>query len=209
MKYWAISAGDRSWAVELNIRDPGGHLDITRRSRAGAFLQERLKPPTRFTWLAPYLLRSSVWLGSLAKYLPAGLHGSEGPLVSIKNLDSFRSSIVSACRLRKLPMANPHAVLSLLDAPDGCDPAYLVIWRRFKQMMRYLGYRPSEIPRIYRLLDFAAAGGPGHGPDHLLVESAGELGSAWDSAEEGWLNPGLLPLRMLAGRYQHLKSGRF
>ena len=35
MKYWAISAGEKSWAVKLDIRDLGGHLDITRRARAG------------------------------------------------------------------------------------------------------------------------------------------------------------------------------
>ena len=31
MKIWAISAGDRAWAVVLDIRDLGGHLDVTRR----------------------------------------------------------------------------------------------------------------------------------------------------------------------------------
>ena len=25
-------------------------------------------------------------------------------------------------------MSNSHAVLSLLDAPDGCDPAFFVMW---------------------------------------------------------------------------------
>ena len=51
-----------------------------------------------------------------------------GATVSAKHVDAFRSSIVRACWLRKLPMANLHAVLCLLDAPDGCDPAFFVIW---------------------------------------------------------------------------------
>ena len=34
MKYWSISAGE-SWAVKLDVRDLGGHLDVTRRARAG------------------------------------------------------------------------------------------------------------------------------------------------------------------------------
>ena len=36
MKYWAISSGDKSWAVRLDIRDLGGHVDVTRPARAGA-----------------------------------------------------------------------------------------------------------------------------------------------------------------------------
>ena len=35
MKYWAISAGDKSCAVQLDVQDLGGHQDITRRARAG------------------------------------------------------------------------------------------------------------------------------------------------------------------------------
>ena len=106
-------------------------------------------------------------------------------------------------------MANPHAVLSLLDAPDSCDPELYVFWNRFRQMRRFLAYRPSEVPRIYRLLDLAAAGRPGHGPIHLLLHSAGQLGFAWYSHEEGWLRPGLPPLRMLTGPFEHFKSAIF
>ena len=57
--------------------------------------------------------------------------------------------------------------------------------------MRYLGCRPKEILWVYRLLDLAAAGRPGLGPVHLLWESAGELGVAWDSTDEGWPRPGV------------------
>ena len=35
--------------------------------------------------------------------------------------------------------------------------------------------------------------------------SASQLGFAWDSHEEGWLRPGLPPLRMLSGPYQNFK----
>ena len=35
MKYWDFSSGDRGWAVKIDIRDLGGHLDATRRARAG------------------------------------------------------------------------------------------------------------------------------------------------------------------------------
>ena len=73
-------------------------------------------------------------------------------------------------------MANPQAVLSLLDTPDCCDPDLYVIWGRFRQMRRFLAYRPDEISRVFRLLDLAAAGRPGHGPVHLLLHSSSLLG---------------------------------
>ena len=41
-------------------------------------------------------------------------------------------------------------------------------------MKRYLGYRPGEIPMVYRLLDLAAAGRPGHCWN--LLENKGFLG---------------------------------
>ena len=49
-------------------------------------------------------------------------------------------------------MANPHAVLSQLDAPDCCDPALYVIGGRFRQMRRYLAFRPGEVPRVFGLV---------------------------------------------------------
>ena len=46
----------------------------------------------------------------------------------------------------------------------------------FVFLRRYLAYRPGEVPRVCRLLDSAAEGCPGHGPAHLLIESAAEVG---------------------------------
>ena len=60
--------------------------------------------------------------------------------------------------------------------------------------------------RIFRLLDYASAGSPGHGPIHLLIQSADELGFFWDSDQAGWIRPGLPPLRMMAGPVQHFRS---
>ena len=53
-------------------------------------------------------------------------------------------------------------------------------------LRRYLAYRPSEVPRVYRLLDSVAEGCHGHGPAHQLVESAAEIGFQWDSRQLGW-----------------------
>ena len=49
-------------------------------------------------------------------------------------------------------------------------------------------------------------GAPGHGPIHLLVQSADDLGFFWDSDQAGWIRPGLPPLRMLTGPIQHFRG---
>ena len=77
----------------------------------------------------------------------------------------------------------------------------------FRQLRRYLAYRPDEEARIFRLLDYASTGSPAHGgPSHLLLQSAEELGFFWDSEQAGWIRPGLPPLRMMAGPIQHFRS---
>ena len=35
MKFWDISGDGKVWKVQLDVRDLGGHLDFTRRARAG------------------------------------------------------------------------------------------------------------------------------------------------------------------------------
>ena len=35
MRNWSISAGNRCWGTRLDVRDLGGHLDITNMARAG------------------------------------------------------------------------------------------------------------------------------------------------------------------------------
>ena len=50
-------------------------------------------------------------------------------------------------------------------------------------------------------------GFPGHGPIHLLLQSAEELGFFFlDSEQAGWIRPGLPPLRMMTGPIQHFRS---
>ena len=48
--------------------------------------------------------------------------------------------------------------------------------------------------------------GPGHGPVHLLLISAAELGFAWDGDEKGRVRQPLRPLRMTTGPIQHFFS---
>ena len=105
-----------------------------------------------------------------------------------------------------MTLANAPAVLNLLDGPVGVDPAFHIVWSRFRMMRRYLAYCPEEKPWIFRMLDLISRGAQGHGPVHLLLISAAELGLAWDGAETGWVRVSLPPLRMMTGPVQHFYS---
>ena len=140
------------------------------------------------------------------KYLLAGLHVAEASYVSSSCTSAFRAAIVRAVWSSKMPLANAPAVLNLLDGPVGVDPAFHIVWSRFRMMRRYLAQNPDEERRIFRLLDLISRGAQFHGPVHLLLISAAELGFAWDGAEKGWVRVTLPPLRMMAGPVQYFRS---
>ena len=73
-------------------------------------------------------------------------------------------------------------------------------------LRRYLAYRSGEMSRVYCLLESAAEGSPGHGPVHLLVRSAAEIGFRWDPGELAWDRPGLHLLSNLSGPIQHFRA---
>ena len=120
------------------------------------------------------------------KYLPASLHGAEASYVSSSPISAFRAAIVRAVWSSKMPLANAPAILNLLDGPVGLDPAFHIVWTRFRLMRRYIACCPEEEPRIFWMLDLISGKAQGHGPVHLFI-SAAELGVAWDGAENGWV----------------------
>ena len=77
---------------------------------------------------------------------------------------------------RRQPLAIVGAVLGFLDGPTGCDPAFCVVWYRFRLLRRYLALWPAEVGRVYRLLEMVGDGCPGHGPIHLLSSSVADIG---------------------------------
>ena len=108
MKNWSISAGDKGWGLKLDVRDLGGHLDITNRAGAGTLAQRVV----RATSQVPMVGALPFWFLRLvgivrSKFLPAGLHGAEGSHTSCKNLSSLRTVIVKACWPKKLPWLIP------------------------------------------------------------------------------------------------------
>ena len=119
-------------------------------------------------------------------YLLAALHGIEASLLASESLRKLRSSIRRVFWSRRQPLAGVGAVLSLLGGPPGCAPAFCVVWFRFRLLRRYLALWPTEVGRVYRLLEMVSEGIPGHGPIHLLSASAAEIGFRWDPLALAW-----------------------
>ena len=121
------------WAVQLDVRDLGGHLDVTLRAVAGTLTNRVKIATTQVPAVGALPLGFQRMLGLVrSKYLPGGLHVCEGAAISVTALSSFRSAIARAVWSKKLPMTNTPALLSLLDGPWGSDLAFFIIWSRFR-----------------------------------------------------------------------------
>ena len=207
MKLWDISGDGGFGKVQLDVRDLGGHLDFTFRARAGTLSKRVGEATVGVASVGALPLGFQVKLGLVrGKHLPAGLHAAEASYVSSSSISAFRAAIVRAVWSSKIPLANAPAIVNLLDGPVGVDTAFHIIWAWFRMMRRFLAYCPEEEPRIFRMLDLISSGTQGHGPVHLLLITAAELGIAWDGNEHGWVRVSLPPLRMITGPVQHFRS---
>ena len=203
MRDWVVTdEGDR-WTVKLDVRDLGGHLDTTFRGWSSTLAARVRLVAARCLCFAS----SFSWWDDCSSGICLFL-----VLCMVLRLLFWLSPVFESCGLlfARCPGLVDSLwlmwVLSLLDGPVGCDPAFCVVWFRFRLMRRYLAYKPEEVSRVYRLLAAAAEGCSGHGPAHLLVESADEIGFSWCSGSHGWSRPGLPLLCMLAGPIQHFRS---
>ena len=105
------------WAVKLDVRDLGGHLDVTLRALAGN-LSSTVKSSHHSGHCSWSPMGFQRLLGMLcSKYLPGGLHGCEGAAISVGALGAFRATVARAVWSKKLPMTNTPALLSLFDGP--------------------------------------------------------------------------------------------
>ena len=185
----------------------GGHLDTTFRGWSAALAAGVRLVISRLVLIfaLPLDFHGRVRVVR-SMYLPAALHGIEASLFASDSLRKLRSSIHRVVWSRRQPLAGVGAVLSLLDGPTGCDPAFCVVWFRFCLLRRYLALWPAEVGRVYRLLEMVSEGSPGHGPIHVLFASAAEGGFRWDPDALAWSRPGLPQLSNLAGPLQHFKA---
>ena len=77
-----------------------------------------------------------------------------------------------------MPLANTPVVLNLLDGPVGVIRLFTLSGPGFASCAGTW------------LTDLIAHVAPGHGPVHLLLTSAAEIGFAWDDDDEqGWIRP--------------------
>ena len=179
MKYWAVSDTGYKWSVRLDVRDLGGHLDSTLRARETTLGYRISAAVPRVHSVTVLPLDFCGRLRILrTMHLPAALHGVQASLVSISGLRRLRTAFGQAAMSGGLQLADPGAVLSLLDGPVGSDPGFYVVWCRFRMLRRHMAYNSSvhELARIYSLLRVVSAGAPGHGPVHLLLSSVLSLG---------------------------------
>ena len=204
---WVLSQEGDKWSVKYDVRDLGGHLDTTLRGWSASLAAGVRLVISRLILIfaLPLDFHGRVRVVR-SMYLPAALHGVESSLLALDSLRKLRSSICGVVWSRREPFASVGAVLSLLDGPTGCDPAFCVVWFRFRLFRRFLALWPSQVGRAHRLLEMVSEGCPGHGPIHLLSASAAEIGFRWDPLTLAWSRPGL-PLRCnLAGPIQHFKA---
>ena len=210
MKGWAVSDTGYKWSVSLDVRDLGGHLDSTLRARAITLGYRISAAVHRVHSVAVLPLDFCGRLRILrTMHLLAALHGVEASLVSISGLRKLWSVYGRAAMSGGLRLANPGAVLSLLDGPVVSDPGFHVVWCRFRMLRRHTAYKSSvrELARVYSLLRVVSVGPPEHGPVHFLLSNAASLGFSWDSDLCVWLRPGLLALCLISSPFQFFSQG--
>ena len=167
MGAWVLSQEGDKWSVKFDVRDLGGHLDTTFRGWSATLAARVRLVISRLVLIFVLPLRVV-----RSMYLPAALHGVEASLLALDSLLKLRSSICRVVWSRRQPLASIGAVLSLLDGLTGCDPAFCAVWFRFRLFRRNHALWPSQVGRVYRLLEMVHEGCPGHGPIHLLFTSA-------------------------------------
>ena len=93
-------------------------------------------------WLVPIFALPLDFHGRLrvirSMFIPGALHGIEASFLAGASMRKLRAAIIGVVWSRRQSFASICAVLSLLDGPSGCDPAYCVVWFRFRMLRRYL-----------------------------------------------------------------------
>ena len=135
------------------------------------------------------------------------LHADEASYVSSSSIVPLGLLLFVRFGLPKCLLQMLLSFLNLLDGPVDVDPAFYVIWSRFRMMRRFLASCPEEEPRISRMLDLISRGAQGHGPIHLILISAAELVLlGMGMRKVGFGYPSRPPLRMVTGPVQHFCS---
>ena len=125
MKEWVLSQDGDQWSVKFDVRDLEGHLDATFRGWSSTLAAGVRLVISRLVLIfaLPLDFHGRVRVVR-SMYLPAALHGIEASLLASESSRKLRSAIRRVVWSRRQPLACVGAVLSLLDGPTGCDPAF-------------------------------------------------------------------------------------
>ena len=134
---WVVTdEGDR-WTVKLDVRDLGGHLDITFRGWSSTLAARvRLVLARLLVVFALPLHFHGRMIVLRNMFIPGALHGIEASFLAESSVRKLRTAFCKVSWSCRQPLAHVGAVLSLLDGPVGCDPAFCVVWFRFRLMRR-------------------------------------------------------------------------
>ena len=128
MRDWVVTdEGDR-WSVKLDVRDLGGHLDTTFRgwsSTLAAGVRLVLARLLVVFALPLHFHGRMVVLRNM--FIPGALHGIEASFLAESRVRKLRTAFCKVSWSGRQPLAHGGAVLSLLDGPVGCDPAFCVV----------------------------------------------------------------------------------
>ena len=135
MKFSNVSGDCKPWKVELDVRDLGGHLDLTKRARAGTF-SRRVKE-LRMGW--PRLIHSSwgfrlswAWFGESICLLGCALLKLHTSLLRLS------LPLVQLLYGPSGPVRCPWQILQLYSICWMVWLACHIVWAKFRMMRRYL-----------------------------------------------------------------------
>ena len=136
-----VSQEGDQWSVKFDVRDLGGHLETTFRGWSSTLAGRVRVVIARLVlvFALPLDFHGRVRVVR-SMFIPAALHGIEASLLASDSIRRLRSAVCRVVWSRRQPLASVGAVLSLLDGPSGCDPAFCVVWFRFRLLNGILLY---------------------------------------------------------------------
>ena len=189
MRDWFISGDDHRWTIKLDVRDLGGHLDATNGARNAALARRAVGLLDKVPAVGALPLGFGGKLRILrAMHTPAALHGVEASHIFQASLKRLRAAYVRAVTSGSMHLANPGAVWSRW---MGLQAAILVVvfsgagfvcchgtW------LTMLGFGICFVCMVF--FGLFAPVLSGHGPIHVLLHGAAEIGFSWDPVACVW-----------------------
>ena len=198
---WVVSDEGHRWSVKLDVRDLGGHLDTTFHGWSSTLASRVRLAIARLVLVSAVPLDFRGRLRVLrSMFIPGALRGIEASFLAGTSLRKLRAAFLGVAWSRRQPFASVGAVLSLLDGPTGCDPAFCVVWFRFRMP------RGIWLTVLVRFFVFIVCWSVLLSVVLVMVLVMAVNGLRWDPEELAWDRPGLPLLSNLSGPVQHFRA---